>query len=351
MASLTQTAYYSRKIIKYGSLAIVGLLIFRSLFISFKSYWKKTHPPPPPRPTYFWGKLPKLKFPQTKDLPPIELRLETITGSLPKLSQQAKVFLIPRSSRGILAWDNTKQWARTIGFDQTPQELSTYDYRFSASTLPKTTLDVNVVSRNFHLAYNWQEDLTITSQTAPPLEDQAISTIKGFLQQSGALSLDLAEGSSEVIYLKYVNDSLSKTLFASEANFIKVILFRRDIDNIKVLPPNPKDSNVTALLSSSYLQMGGIIDLKYIHSNVSENKFGTYSLKDVNTAWTQLIQGKGFIANLGGNPDGKITVRKAFLAYYDGEEQQDYLQPVIVFEGDNDFYAYVPAVTDDYVEQ
>jgi hypothetical protein len=30
---------------------------------------------------------------------------------------------------------------------------------------------------------------------------------------------------------------------------------------------------------------------------------------------------------------------------------QSFLQPVIVFEGDRDFYAYVPAITDTWLEQ
>lgn len=351
MATLTQTAYYSRKIIKYGSIAIVALLILRSLFISFTTYWKKTHPPALPKPTFLFGKLPKLKFPLKNNLPPIEFRLETITGNLPKLPEQAKVFAIPRLSRGILALENTKQWANSIGFDQQPQELGNNDYRFTSSTLPKTTLDVNIVNRNFHLVYNWQEDLNITSQTAPPLDNQAISATKAFLQQATALTPNIDEGSTEVIYLKYTNNGLTKALFAAEANLIKVNLFRKEINNLKVLPPNPKDSNITSLLSSSYSQLGGIIDLKYNYENISEEKFATYALKDVNLAWSQLNQGKGFIANLGNNPDGKIVVRNASLAYYDSDEQQDFLQPIIVFEGDNEFYAYVPAIIDEYVEQ
>lgn len=351
MASLTQTAYYSRKIIKYGSIAIVALLILRSLFISFQTYWKKAHPAPPPKPTFAFGKLPKLIFPSNNNLPPIELSLETISGSLPKLSDQAKVFFIPSPSRGILIWDNTKEWAKLLGFNNSPQELGTYDYRFTADSFPKTVLDVNVLTRNFHLSYEWKDDLVLTSQTTPPADTQAIALVKGFLQQSQALTTELSEGTAEVIYQKYVNGNLTKALFFSEANFVKVNLFRKDIENLKVLPPNPKNSNVSALLSSSYQSFGGIVDLKYNFSNISDNKIATYSLKDVNTAWQQLSQGKGFVANLGNNPEGKITVRNSYLAYYDSEKFQNFLQPIFVFEGDNDFYAYVPAVSDEWVEQ
>ena len=41
---------------------------------------------------------------------------------------------------------------------------------------------------------------------------------------------------------------------------------------------------------------------------------------------------------------GTATVRTVTLAYYDSLDPQNYLQPVFVFEGDDGFLAYVPAV-------
>lgn len=351
MASLTQTAYYSRRIIKYGSIAVVILLILRSGFIAFKAYWASAHPPPPPAPNVRFNKLPALRFPDRSNLPTITLKLETIAGKLPALAGQAKIYFVPKPSKGILVWDNAKAWARTLGFDQPPEEITLYDYRFTSNALPKTTLETNVLSRNFTLTFDWKDNLDIISQTTTPSENQAISLTKGFLQRAQSLPSDLADGPSEALYLKYVNNVLVKALFTSEATFVKVNLFRRDIDGLRVLPPNPKDANVSALLTSAATPLNGILTLKFSYSSISENNFATYPLKDVNVAWSQLAGGKGFIANLGNNPDGKVTVRSAYLAYYDSEDQQDFLQPVFVFEGDNDFYAYVPAVSDDWLEQ
>jgi len=39
-----------------------------------------------------------------------------------------------------------------------------------------------------------------------------------------------------------------------------------------------------------------------------------------------------------------------YLAYYDSLDPQTYLQPVFVFEGDDDFLAYVPAVEAAWVD-
>lgn len=349
MATLTQTAYISRKIIKYGSIGLVCLLILRSIFISFRAYWKKSHPPPPPPPTVSFGILPKLKFPARPNLPPVALKLETISGSLPKLPDRGKVFFMPQAASNLLAWDNTKTWARSLGFSREPETIGKFDFRFTTETTPATTLDVNVLTRNFLLVYDWKNDLGILSQGNLPVEDQAINQAKGFLEGAGISTEDLT--SAETIYLKYKEGNLTKTLFSSEANFVKVNLFRQSIDDLRILPPNPKDSNIFLIISSSTTQGRSIIEVKYIRFPISFENFGTYPLKDTDSAWSQLANGKGFIANLGNNPDGKVTVRNAYVSYYDSDEPQNFLQPVIVFEGDNDFFAMVPAVTDKWQEQ
>lgn len=351
MVTLTVIAYYSRRIIKYGSIGIVILLILRSISISVRAYWKKTHPPAPPPPTVAFGKLPKLKFPEQPGLPTLTFKLENISGTLPKLADRTKIFFIPKSYPNLLAWDKTRAWARGLGFTQEPQKTEEFAFRFTTESTPKTTLDVNVLTKNFTLTYDWQNDLQILSQGNPPQEAQAISSAKSFLQSASALTEDLVNGKGEVLYFKYSEGNLVKALFFSEANFAQVNIFRQDIDEIKVLPPNPKSSNVAVKLSAAKDRGRSIIEVKFIHFPVSLDNFATYPLKDATSAWNLLKNGKGFVANLGDNSGGNITIRNVYLAYYDSNEQQNFLQPVIVFEGDRDFYAYVPAVTDSWLEQ
>lgn len=351
MASLTVTAYYSRRIIKYGSFGIVVLLILRSIFISARAYWKKAHPPPPPPPTVAFGKLPKLKFPEQPGLPTLTFKLENISGTLPKLGDRGKVFFIPKSSSNLLAWDKTRAWARGLGFTQEPQKIGEFDLLFTTGSSPQTTLEVNVLNRNFTLVYDWRNDLEILSQGNPPQESQAVSSGKSFLQSANVLTEDLLQGKGEVIYFKYVEGNLVKALFFSEANFAQVNLFRQDIEGIRVLPPNPKESLVNVKLSASKDRGRSIIEVKFIHFPVSLNNFATYPLRDTTSAWNLLKNGKGFVANLGDNQSGNITIRNVYFAYYDSNEPQNFLQPVIVFEGDRDFYAYVPAVTESWLEQ
>ncbi len=45
-----------------------------------------------------------------------------------------------------------------------------------------------------------------------------------------------------------------------------------------------------------------------------------------------------------------VVVRNVYLAYYDSFEPQTYMQPVFVFEGDDNFQALVPAVSQEWIE-
>lgn len=347
MPTLTETAYYSRKAVKFGSIGIVVLLVLRFAFITIQAAWKKAHPPAPPPPTVTFGKLPKLDFPERQNLPTFTFKLETISGSLPDLSTQAKVFFIPQPSPNFSTKENTKNWAKKLGFIKEPLETDQYFFKFSTDTVPRNTLEVDCLTRNFQLSYDWKNDLEILSKGSPPYDAQAVSTAKSFLQGAEVLTKDLMEGSSEIIYLKYLDGNLVNSIY-NESVFARVNLFRKKLEELKILSPNPKEANVSLLVSSSSNNKG-IIEAKYYHYPISENNFSTYPLKDSKTAWSALIGGKGFIANPGNNPEGKIIIRNAYLAYYESEQPQTYLQPIIVFEGDNDFFGYVPAVTENWV--
>jgi hypothetical protein len=85
MATLTETAYYTRNFIKYGSIAAVLIFVLKISWGIFSTWWITVNPPPPPPPTIAFGKLPKINFSQITGLPNFTYKLETIQGSLPTL--------------------------------------------------------------------------------------------------------------------------------------------------------------------------------------------------------------------------------------------------------------------------
>jgi hypothetical protein len=347
MATLTETAFLSRKIIKYGGIALVVLMIGKVAFTSFQAYWKKIHPKPPPPPNTTFGKLVKINFPERTNLPTFNFKMETVSGSFPSFSNQARVYFMPHPADNLLNESRTKSWTSLMGFSEEPLK-NNYEWRF-LNDQEKTSLEVNELTRNFRFSYDWKNDLSITSPGTQIEEQTALTQAKAFLNSAQSFPSDLSGGPFNVVYYKFFDGQLIE-VNKFEAQLTRINFFRQDIEvdsetKIRILPNNPKESNISLLYSPVISKKQGIIEAKYFHNPISLEKFATYPIKEASQAWAELIDNKGFIANLGDNSDGKIIVRRVSLAFFESEGLQNYLQPVYVFEGDRDFYAYVPAIT------
>lgn len=347
MSTLSETAHYARKAIKYGAIAVVFLLVGKFAYGIFLIHWKAAHPPPLPPPEVKFGKIPKIKFP-TSHLPAggqasLSYRLQTIEGIPPNLPTVSKVYFIPQPGPNLLAADRAKERARKIGFDQPPTQLSTTVYRWQGKTDPPTTLELDIISGNFTLSYPHQEDSSLLINNTPS-KPQAISLAKNFLTNFESLPTDLKEDQAEVEYLKFEGGKLTPAIAFSETQFLRVNLFRERLDDLSILPPNPKQSLISFLISSSPDPNKKIVDIIYTYNQIERETFSSYPLKLSAQAWQELQANQGYIANLGRNEDGKVVIRRIYLAFFESAQPQRFLQPIFVFEGDNDFYAYVAAV-------
>jgi len=350
MTTLTQTAYYTRKAIKLGVIFSIAFLILKFSVSTANKLWRKLHPPPPPPPTVTFGKLPKINFGEESNQPSLSFRLETIEGGLPQLASVGRVYFMPKKEPGFLDLERAKQKARLMGFVGQPEAVSNSLYRWQTETEPKTTLEMNINTGNFTLRYPYREDQSLLSKKILPTNEQAAAEVKKFLQTNGYLSDDLANGRAEFAYLRLEGGNLVPAISLSEADFIRVNLFRADLDGMKILPPNPRESLISFLFSGARERGKQIVEINYTYFPIERETFATYPLKAVQAAWQELQGGEGYIANLGENSDGKITIRKVYLAYFESAAEQNFLQPIFVFEGDRHFFGYVAAVSPEWTE-
>lgn len=350
MATLTQTAQVTRRVLKIGTILLVAFIIFRITWSVGKTVWRKIRPPPPPPPTLAFNKLPKLEFPG--DPPPeLNYRLETIQGSLPKLAEIGRVYFMPQKAPNLLALDRAKEKARKMGFASQPEKINGTTYRWTNPSTPPTTLEMDINLGNFHLRYQFEDDQELLTQKNLPTNEVAAQEAKRFLQTNDLLTDDLATGSAEFDYLKYTPPTLSPVSSLSEADFVRVNLFRAGISGLEILPPNPKKALISFLFSGDRQPSRRIIEVNYTYYSIDRNISATYPLKLINDAWQELQAGNSYLANLGQNEDSKIIIRKVYLAYYDSEEPQAFLQPVYVFEGDHNFFGYVSAMAPEWTER
>jgi hypothetical protein len=351
MATLTETAYYTRRVIKYGTLALIFFIIFKYAFGVVSNVWRQLHPPPPPPPTVAFGKLPAIVFPEQQNLPKLSYRLETIQGRVPELEKIGKVYFMPHPAPNLLAFDRAKEAAKKMGFTAPPRSVSPTVYQWSNQATPPTTLEMNIVNGNFTMRYAYENDQALFNQTNLPSTEQAATEAKNFLGTNKLLTDDLKAGRVEFAYLRFAPPTLITAISLSEADFVRVNIFRADQDELRILPPDPKNALVSFLFSGSREVGKRILEVNYTHYPLEKNTLATYPLKTSTQAWSELQSGGGYIANLGQNEKGEITIRRVYLAYFDTETPQSFLQPIFVFEGDQEFFAYVAAVSPEWTQE
>ncbi|MEE9315610.1 MAG: hypothetical protein V3U97_00710 [bacterium] len=129
---------------------------------------------------------------------------------------------------------------------------------------------------------------------------------------------------------------------------VKINFFRKSFDNLPSKTPDPKKANVWFMVSGAREREKQIVASEFHYFSVDEDQSATYPIKLAREAWEELAAGVGYIANLGDNSEGDIVIRRVYLAYYDPGLETEFYQPRVVFEGDREFVAYIPAITAEY---
>lgn len=346
-ANLTQVSITARRAVRYGVFLIIFLIIGKFAFDIGHGIFRYFFPKPPPPPTVNFGRLPKLPYPAGDKIEGITFTAETPEGELPTLAPQAKVYFMPKPSANLLSLDAAKDRAGSLGFDKSnPEEISTTTYRFKHPSAP-SNLEINIVSGTFSINYDLASDPPLLNRR-PPIPEVAASQARSFLSSADLLPDDLT-GRTSHEFLRPKEGKLSPVLSLADSNFVKINLFRKDYDELPVLTSSPKESNVWFIVSGATEREKELVGGEYHYFPVDESKFETYPLKTSGAAWEEFTTGKAFVASVGTNKEGdNVKIRRIYLGYYDPGIPFEFLEPIVIFEGDANFVAYVPAVTPDY---
>jgi len=343
MASLTQTAIITRKIIRYGFFGIIFLIVGKFVLDVSVGVYRKINPLPPPPPTVTFGKLPDIKFPQ-KAHPELKLTLETPNGEFPDFPDQMRVIFMPQPTSNLLSLDTAKVKASNLGYSPNAEELTETTYRFTSDKVP-ANLDMNIITGVFSISYNLTQDSS-PLVNKPPSPEAAAAEVRSYLSGGNILFEDLTDRFSHE-FRKIKEGRLVKVTSLSEADFIKVNIFRNNIDEFPIVTRNPNEANIWFLIGGARQREKQIIAAEYHYFPADYSKTATYPIKTAQEAWDELLAGNGYIAS--SSDLSEVTIRRVYLAYYDSNVPAEFLQPVVVFEGDNDFFGYIPAVTSQYL--
>ncbi len=347
MTSLTRIAIIARKSIRWGIYVIIFLIVGKILLDTGISVYHKAFPTPPPAPTVKFGKLTAIPFPESSPSAQLSYVLETPENGFPaNIPNQANVYFMPKISPNLLALDTAKLVASALHFGNNPQKITDTVYLFNHPKVA-SALKMNIVTGNFSISYNLAEDKS-PIDNKPSIAEVAAAQFRSFLSTAAILPPDLS-GPTTSKYLKLTEGQLDTALSLSESDIVKVNLFRKNYDNLPSVTGIPDQANVWGMLGGSGDRDRQVVAAEYRYFPVDEGQFSTYPLKTPAEAFSELQNNKAYIAAIGLNKDGDtLKIRRIYLAYFDPDTPTEFYQPIYVFEGDNGFTAYVPAVTADY---
>lgn len=378
--NLVQTSEIVKKGVVIGAgLVIVAIIFFivkGPIIVAFRFIF-----PDKNKPTVEFGLLDSLEFTQAQILNSNpQYILNTQSGELPEdLPKVLPVFRFVQPKFSFSAGEKAQRDALTLGFNDNSRI---------------TDLDEKI--------YFWKDialgkNLEIDTATGV-LQVNTSFTGKGSLFPAGQLSKDLAielaiqllvelkrfedklyvleeRGSQEVEFGKFRGNNLVKADSIFEAQVAKVDFYRQ-ILGYPILGPDP-----TQALLQVYVKAQSRKDefsqlnyprVKIYHWEVDTDQQSTYPLLPVSLAWQEVLAGRGVIANV--TPNGispfetpppvrvdRILINDVYLAYYDRNAPQPYLQPIYVFEGNYTssgtggssgiITIYYPSISGDYVSQ
>ncbi len=351
MATLTETAYYARRTINWTILGIISYILLRIFWSIVVVVFIAIFPPKPIPPNHAFGKLPAVKFPEVASgSATLALQLETIEGGVPVASESAAVYFMPKSAPNLLGLNKAQEFATNLLFDPNPIAESKNIYRFNDPREPLRRLRYDIVSKNFIVRYAFEQDASAFLNKNLPLEEAAKQEAIALLQSYDIYPIDFEDGPSTATFLRLVGNKLVTTTSLSQSDAVRINFFRKSIGETSIVTPNPDEATISIVFSGASEIQKRIIQFAYTYWPIDYVTTATYPLKSSATAWEELQAGQGYIARYPTTGATSAVVRSVYLAYYDSFDPQTYLQPIFVFEGDNGFVGYVPAISPEWTE-
>jgi len=331
--------------LKWGAV-ILGIIIILFIALKFLFFIKELIlPSSPPPPTVTFGKLPKQYFPDglKKDF---TYEIDTVSGNLPRLSESEKVYKMELLGPDILAVEKASKKVAELGFYSRPQQISDFVYKWTNPSPPDQNLILNIKLSEFNLSSAYLKYESSVKERNFTNKSEAIKPAADFLKTLGFYPQDIDEEKTKVEFLKLENGTISPTSRVVDSNIANVYFFQKSKDELPIVYPQGSNSSMKLMVGTGQLE-GTILDANFSHQNILDES-ATYPIKTSQEAFDDLKNGKGYIANQSGN-DTKILIKNVYSALYSEGRLQEYLMPVIVFEGNNSFVAFVPAIKDEWI--
>lgn len=344
MIDLTTSAGFFRRASVWIVISVVAFIVVLTVYLNRQQISAAFFPPKPLPATVAFGILPKFNLdvgfkPQSN----VNYKLQTVTGELPALAGEAKVFGISKNVISFSSFDIAKSRAQKLGFINEPIEIGSNKLQFIDPNDSNRVLVLDALNSTINLESNYLTDTSVLAAIPRNIEE-AKQTAINFFNSAG---VSLSEYPADKIItqnFKVDGGTLVETPSLSTANLIRVDFTRADLDKLPVKSVRADASPVSALVSG-----GLVVSARYNASPIEKNDFATYPLKRVGKAFEDLKAGRAAYNKAFSGQS--LTITSVSLGYLESDTNLDYLMPVYLFNVVGGFSAYVSAVDNSWMQK
>jgi hypothetical protein len=345
--TLTEVSFYGRKFAPFFILAFIVLLIMYFsikvlfLWLSLNEKHEIVYNP-------IFNEMKALQITDATSSAKHSYIMDTVEGEPVTATEAAYVFYIPESKFRFGYQEKMYLMAKTLGFS--PDTKHTLVGNEADFTEQKKSLRIDIMNFNYKYDTKIQDSPELWTNNGTPDKEEAQNRAVDFLKSLDRYPDDLAQGRMNIVYLQYdkVSSQTAVVQDFREANMVEVDFYRADIDQYPIVSPRYFNSQnyVTMVVNGgAYI----VVSSQIRFFEKSTEQVGLYPVIDGPAAFAKLATGSGYIIS-GANIEKKnIPIKRMYLGYYDTEIYQEYMMPVYVFLGDDNFVAYVPAIPDRWI--
>lgn len=350
MATLSQVTASTRKLLEFTGIGITAIILLVILFNVGKTIKEMISPTPPTPPTVAFGKLSPINFPTNQTLHSLTYTVNTLDGSLPALPDRVTVYKLQQAQPNLLNLDKAKAIAASAGFLDAPSNLSDTLYRWTTTdTDANLNKSLTIDIQSFDLLYStsYATNQTVLDAANIPDETTAVKAATDFFAKVSPLPDNIDSSKTKTTLWSIVNGQLIPATSLSNAQIIRVDFFPQNVEKLPIYTITPDDSFIYALIASSDTNNPQVVEAQLYYKVPAADK-ATYPIKTAQQALDDLKKGNGYIASAPIDTT-QVNITNVSLGYFLDSNAQDYLMPIIVFEGDKGFFAYVSALSDDWI--
>lgn len=339
MANLVTVTKEGRILLKVGGF-VLGVFILIYFIVKGGALMRDVFfPKPPPLPEQALGPLPPISFP-SQGSQGITFTVNTVDGQLPVLPDRVNVYALTSVEPNLLALQTAKNTLDSENFVLNQVKKSNTLYQW---TQAKTgvIIEYDITTKNFSITSNYLFNPALSSSSLLPDEESIQEDLLGFLQTLQANIENLDRELTKVEYLENNGGTLQAAQNLGSAKYARITMRNTSVDEIPIIYDDPNGSLIQFV--ASYPISGfQVLEGQFFNHVTDPEKKSDYPIKTSQEAFEDLESGNAYIIN----PQNLKTVdiTNVELRYYLNKQSKEFLLPVIVFTGVNNFTAYVDAI-------